>query len=91
MRRHVVIQNDIDNRHSPLTIVAPIGGAGHLKGKPYPLMVLVKSGDGGTVDSYVLGNQIPTVDEIRLGIVHWKLSHETMKQVDNALRTSLAL
>jgi mRNA interferase MazF len=91
-RRCVVIQNDIGNRYSPLTIVAPIWGAEHLKGKPYPVMVFLKAGDGGTVkDSYVLCNQIRTVDEIRLGSVHGRLKHETMKQVDTALKISLAL
>jgi mRNA interferase MazF len=90
-RRCVVIQNDIGNRFSPLTIVAPIWGAEHCK-KPYPVLVFVKAGDGGTVkDSYVLCNQIRWVDEIRLGTIHGKLKHETMKQVDTALKISLAL
>ena len=90
-RRCVVIQNDIGNRFSPLTIVAPIWGAEHFK-KPYPVMVFVKAGDGGTTkDSYVLCNQIRTVDEQRLGVVHGKLSHQTMKAVDAALRISLSL
>ena len=90
-RRCVVIQNDIGNRYSPLTIVAPIWGAGHCK-KPYPVMAFVKAGDGGTTkDSYVLCNQIRTVDEQRLGVVHGKLTNQTMKAVDAALRISLAL
>jgi mRNA interferase MazF len=92
-RRCVVVQNDIGNRYSPLTIVAPIWGAEHFKGaKPYPVMVFVKAGDGGaTKDSYVLCNQIRTVDEQRLGVIHGKLSNQTMKAVDAALRISLAL
>jgi mRNA interferase MazF len=92
-RRCVVIQNDIGNRYSPLTIVAPIWGAEHFKGvKPYPVIVFVKAGEGGTTkDSYVLCNQIRTVDERRLGVVHGKLTNQTMKAVDAALRISLAL
>jgi mRNA interferase MazF len=92
-RRCVVIQNDIGNRFSPTTIVVPVWGAEHLKGKkPYPIMVFVQAGDGGTTkDSYVLCNQIRTVDEARLGIVHGKLKSETMKQIDAALRISLGL
>lgn len=91
-RRSVIVQNDIGNRFSRTTIVAPIWGAEHRKGKPYPVMVFVKAGEGGTVkDSYVLCNQIRSVDEMRLGTIHGKLSHETMKQVDRALKISLAL
>ncbi len=92
-RRCVVIQNDIGNRYSPTTIVAPIWGAEHFKGaKPYPVMVFVKAGDGGTTkDSYVLCNQIRSVDERRLGTVEGKLNRRTMKDVDTALRISLAL
>jgi mRNA-degrading endonuclease toxin of MazEF toxin-antitoxin module len=52
----------------------------------------VKAGDGGaTKDSYVLCKQIRTVDEQRLGVVHGKLTNQTMKAVDAALRISLAL
>jgi mRNA interferase MazF len=72
-RRCVVIQNDIGNRFSPLTIVVPIWGAEHFK-KPYPVLVFVKAGDGGTMkDSYVLCNQIRCIDEICLGTIHGKL------------------
>jgi mRNA interferase MazF len=90
-RRCVVVQNDIGNRFSPLTIVAPLWGAEHFK-KPHPVQVLVKAGDGGTTkDSYVLCNRIRCVDEVRLGTIHGKLNQETMKQVNTALRISLAL
>jgi len=89
----VVIQNDIGNRYSPLTIVAPIWGAEHFKGtKPHPVMVFLSAGEGGTTkDSYVLCNQIRTIDERRLGTVYGKLPSQTMKAVDVALRISLAL
>jgi mRNA interferase MazF len=91
-RRCVVIQNDVGNQYSSTTIVAPIWGAEHLKGKPYPVMVFVEAGDGGTVkESYVLCNQIRTVDETRLGTVYGKLKPETMKRVDGALKISLGL
>jgi mRNA interferase MazF len=92
-RRCVVIQNDIGNRYSPLTIVAPIWGAEHFKAtKPHPVMVFIAAGEGGTTtDSYVLCNQIRSIDEQRLGTVYGKLHNQTMKAVDVALRISLAL
>jgi len=90
-RRYVVVQNDVGNRFSPLTIVAPIWGAEHFK-KPHPVQVFVKAGDGGTSkDSFVLCNQIRCVDEVRLGTIHGKLKQATMKQVDTALKISLGL
>ncbi len=56
----VVIQNDIGNKYSPLTIVAAIAGAEHVK-QLDPVHVLVPKGDGGLLkDSVVLCNQIRT-------------------------------
>jgi len=87
----VVIQNDIGNAHSALTIVAAITDAAHVP-KLYPVNVLVRKGDGGLAkDSVVLCNQIRTVDEIRFGKMYGKLSETTMKEIDKALRISLAL
>ena len=87
----VVIQNDIGNKYSPLTIVAAIEGAEHVK-KLYPVNVRVPKGDGGLLkDSVVLCNQIRTVDELRFGKVYGSLSNSTMEQIDRALRISLAL
>ena len=87
----VVIQNDIGNKYSPLTIVAAIVGAEHVK-KLYPVNVRVPKGDGGLLkDSVVLCNQIRTVDELRFGKVYGSFSNSTMEQIDRALRISLAL
>jgi mRNA interferase MazF len=87
----VVIQNDVGNANSHLTIVAPIDWAEH-RPKLYPVNVLVKKGEGGlTKDRVVLCEQIRTVDEIRLGKALGKLSDATMEKVNQALRMSLAL
>jgi mRNA interferase MazF len=87
----VVVQNDIANQHSQLTIVAAITGAEHLK-KPSPVYVEVRKGQGGlNKDSVVLCNQIRTVDESRLGKVLGAFDRSTMARVDTALRLSLAL
>ena len=87
----VVIQNDVGNAHSHLTIVAAIEGAEHVP-KLYPVNVLVRKGEGGlTKDSVVLCNQIRTVDESRFVEFFGKLSDPTMTAVDRALRISLAL
>ena len=76
----VVIQNDIGNATSPVTIVAVITGGDNVP-KLYPVNVKVQKGDGGlTKDSVVRCNQIKTVDEIRFGKVYGKLSSTSMQR-----------
>jgi len=87
----VVVQNDVGNRFSSTTIVVPLTDATHIK-QPSPIYVLVKKGDGGaTKDSYVLCDQIRTVDQRRFRNVYGTLSPLTMTAIDNALRISLGL
>ena len=87
----LVIQNDVGNRFSSTTIIAPLTDASHIK-KPSPIYVLVKKGDGGTTkDSYVLCDQIRTVDQRRFRNLYGTLSPESMTKVDKALQISLGL
>ncbi len=87
----VVIQNDIGNQYSPMTIVAAIEGAEHVR-KVYPVDVRVAKGEGGLEkDSVVLGNQIRSVDEFRFGRMYGRFSDSTMEKINQALRISLAL
>jgi len=87
----VVIQNDVGNRYSSTTIVAPLTDAVHIK-QPSPIYVLIKKGDGGTTkDSYVLCDQIRTVDQRRFRNAYGTLSPESMAKVDKALQISLGL
>ena len=87
----VVIQNDIGNKYSPITIVAAIEGAEHVR-KVYPVDVWVAKGEGGLEkDSVVLGNQIRSVDELRFRKIYGSFSNSTMEKIDRALRISLAL
>jgi mRNA interferase MazF len=88
----VVIQNDIGNQNSQLTIVAAMTGAENVLKKPSPIWVFVAKGDGGIEkDSYVLCNQIRTVDEMRLGKIYGTLSKGVLEKVDRAIRISLSL
>ena len=87
----VVVQNDVGNRFSSTSIVVPLTAATHIK-KPSPIYVLVKKGEGGaTKDSYILCDQIRTVDQLRFRTVYGALSPETMAAVDAALLISLGL
>jgi mRNA interferase MazF len=89
----VVIQNDIGNQNSQITIVAALTGAENiLQKKIPPIWVFVAMGDGGIEkDSYILCNQIRTVDEMRLGKIYGTLSKGVMEKVDKAVRISLSL
>jgi mRNA interferase MazF len=87
----VVIQNDIGNRYSPVSIVATITGAENVP-KRYPVDVLVPMGEGGlSKDSVVQCNLIRSVDERRFVRTLGHLSKTTMEKVDRALRISLDL
>lgn len=87
----LVVQNDVGNRFSSLTIVVPVGGAEHVA-KPYPIHVLIPKGEGGLAkDSVAMCNQIRCVDEARFGKTYGHVSPGTMAKVDQALKVSLAL
>jgi len=87
----LVVQNDIGNQYSPMTIVVPVEGAEHVR-KLYPVNVPIPKGEGGLVkDSVALCNQIRCVDEARFGKTHGQVSAATMTKVDQALKISLSL
>ena len=89
-RPALVIQNDIDNRHSPITIVAAM--TSQIAGERYPTEVVLHPPEGGlTRPSAVLLNQIRSVDRKRLVGRLGRLRSETMTRVDRALRISLGL
>ncbi len=89
-RPAVIIQNDVDNRFSPLVIVAPI--TSRFDAKLYPTEVVVKAPEGGLrTDSVVLMNQIRVVDKDRLGRRLGALKPATMSLVNEALMIVLEL
>lgn len=89
-RPAVVIQNDVANRRSPITIVAAI--TSQFDEPIYPTEILVRALEGGLrVDSVVLLNQIRSVDRDRLVRRLGVLSAKTLRDVDRALLLSLGL
>lgn len=90
-RPALVIQNDIGNRHSPVTIVAAI--TSRLSPKPYPIEVVVdpQKGNGLTVRSAIHLDQIRSVDRERLVKRLGVIDPATMLRVNNALMISLGL
>lgn len=89
-RPALVLQNDVANRFSPITIVVAI--TSQFEVPLYPTEVLLKVPEGGLqADSVVLLNQIRSIDRRRLIRRLGRVSVETMRQVDRALMLSLGL
>ena len=88
-RPGVIIQNDIGNQYSPITIIAPVTSGDQAI---YPIEVEIKAPEGGlNNDSLILMNQIRTVDQQRLVKKLGHLTSNTMKKVDQAILISLGL
>jgi len=89
-RPALILQNDIANRHSPVTIVAALSS--QFDEPVYPTEVLVEPPEGGLEKrSVVLLNQVRTIDKQRLVAKLGTLKPETMGRVDRALEVSLGL
>lgn len=90
-RPAVVIQNDVSNRYSPITIVAAVSS--HFGNPPFPREVLV--GPGGNTGlsqaSAVILNQIRSIDRQRLLKRIGRVDGPTLQRVDDALKISLGL
>ena len=90
IRPVLIIQNDISNKNSPVTIIAAI--TSKIFEKEYPTNVFVSKEDSKLdKDSTVLLNQIRTIDSSRLMKKIGLLDNFTMNQVDMAIKISLAL
>ena len=86
----LIVQNDVGNRYSPVTIVAAITSS--VAERPYPTEVRLLAGEGGLPkDSAVLLNQIKTIDKDRLEQRLGQLDVAAMRQVDEAIKISLGL
>jgi len=98
-RPALILQNDVANRWSPITIVAAISSrrsetstASRADERVYPTEVRVDPPEGRLhVSSVVLLNQIRSIDRRRLVKRLGRLRPATMKLVDRALQISLGL
>ena len=85
----LIIQNDIGNIYSPVLIVAAISSGENAR---YDVQVEVKAPEGELHhNSIVLLNQIRTIDKRRVGRYWGRLSTQTMRRVDKAIKISLGL
>jgi len=89
-RPAVIIQNDVANRHSAITIVAAV--TSQFEEPLYPVEVLVRAGEAGLAsNSVVLLNQIRSIDKRRLSRRLGRVRPETMVAVDRAICISMGL
>ncbi len=89
VRPALVVLNDIGNKFSSTTIVASISTA---QERPYPFIVRFTASESGLkLDGAVNLSQILTIDQTCLGEKCGQLSPMKMAEVDEAIKTSLAL
>jgi mRNA interferase MazF len=90
-RPALVIQNDIGNQYSPLTIVAAL--TSKVSDVPYPVEVVVEPtrANGLSAKSAIRLDEIHTVDRLRLIKRLGFVDARTLGQVDQAIRISLGL
>lgn len=89
-RLALILQNNVANKHSPITIVGAI--TSKFDDKLYATEVLIHAGEAGLKqDSVVRLDQIRSVDRVRLVKKFGNVSNVTLKRVDFAIKVSLGL
>ena len=90
-RPALVIQNDVSNRHSDITIVAPITSTVRFPMNPVHVLLSTGKETGLVIPSVALFNQIRAVDRARLIKRLGAVDQETLDRVDEAIEISLGL
>jgi mRNA interferase MazF len=85
----VVLQNDIGNRYAPTTIVLPI--TTKRAKKSLPTHVDIGALPGKEEDSFVLCEQIRTIDKKRILFKIASIREELMEQVAEAMHVSIGM
>ena len=89
-RPALILQNNVGNRFSPITIVAAI--TSQVRYPLYPTEVVITAPEGGlSLDSVVLLNQIRSIDMQRLVRRLGAIAPVTLEQANHALQISLGL
>lgn len=86
----LILQNNISNKNSPVTIIAAITSKTY--GKEYPTNVFLRKEDSKlNKNSTVLLNQIRTIDKKRLNQKISSLDNMLMMKINMAIKVSLGL
>jgi len=90
IRPCLIIQNNLGNKYSPTTIIAPITSKKF--SREFPTNVnLLKEDSKLDRDSTILLNQIATIDKTRIAKKLGFLDEEIMKKANLAMKVSLDL
>jgi len=85
----LIIQNNIGNKYSPTTIISSLTSKGDER---FPFLVKVDKGVANLPkDSFIQLNQLRTISKERIISKVGSLSRDFMREVDFALKKSLAL
>lgn len=90
-RPAIVIQNDVSNRLTQMTIVAPITSTVRFPLNPVHVLLAADAATGLSVTSVALLSQIRAVDSLRLIKRLGSVDSETLNRVDEAIKISLGL
>ena len=86
----VIIQNDIGNTHSPTLIVAPITSEIYNKSQ-LPTHYFLKADYGLQKDSFILLEQIRTIDKTRIDKYIGRIPEVHIEKINHALEISIGL
>ena len=90
IRPVLILQNNISNKYSPTTIIAPI--TSKKQTRAYVTNVPISTKESKLKkDSLILCNQIRTIDKKRISKKIGKLDFEIMRKIDLAVKISLDL
>ena len=84
----IVVQNNIGNKHSPTIIVVPLT---RKPKKPLPTHVVIPKSNGLDRDSFVLTEQVRTLDRSRFSKYIGHISDDIMCKVNRVLSISMDL
>ena len=90
-RPALIIQNDVSNRLTDMTIVAPITSIVRFPLNPVHVLVSADGRTGLAAVSVVLLSQVRAIDRIRLVKRLGVVDGETLERVDQAINISLGL
>lgn len=88
LRPVLIIQNDVGNKHSPTTIIAPISTK---KDCFLPTHVEIRSIKELKLNSIVLLEQTRVIDKIRLKNLMGVLSKQELYKIDKAINIAMGL
>lgn len=90
-RPALIVQNDVSNRLSDITIVSPITSTVRLPLNPVHVLLAADSSTGLSVVSVAMLNQVRAVDRQRLIKRLGAADAATMAQVDEAIKIAFGL